>query len=83
MAAIVQAHGGEVTAASRDGAGATFTVRLPLAGALAAPSARPAAEHHEEPAAVLAEPVGPAEEAAAELYEEPLAQAEAPATPKA
>lgn len=32
VAAIVQAHGGTVAAASQPGAGATFTVRLPLTG---------------------------------------------------
>ncbi len=31
VAAIINAHGGTVKAAARDGAGATFTVRLPLA----------------------------------------------------
>jgi two-component system OmpR family sensor kinase len=31
VAAIIQAHGGEVTATSEPGAGATFVVRLPLA----------------------------------------------------
>ena len=38
VAAIVGAHGGQVRAAARDGAGATFTVRLPLAGS---PGAEP------------------------------------------
>ncbi|MDQ6909888.1 MAG: HAMP domain-containing histidine kinase [Actinomycetota bacterium] len=48
VAAIVQAHGGEVAAKSAPGAGATFTVRLPLAQAVedegSSPFARPAGE---------------------------------------
>lgn len=48
VAAIVQAHGGEVTATSAPGAGATFTVRLPLAHPVedegSSPFARPAGE---------------------------------------
>src|SRR6185312_10561344 len=39
VAQIVHQHGGSVAVASREGAGATFTVRLPLADTLAPPLA--------------------------------------------
>jgi signal transduction histidine kinase len=38
--AIAQGHGGGISVASAPGAGTTFTVRLPLTGALSAPAAR-------------------------------------------
>ena len=70
VAAIAEAHGGSASVMSEPGTGATFTVRLPVAGppeatASEEPDARPATEPEairadaDSPAATPSEPASP------------------------